>query len=116
MLKVDDYAKIRLAHRDGMGIREIARTFHHSRRKVREVLNESQPVPYTRSKAAPAPVLGSFHETIDAIQGVGKTGPRTTYVGGGRWKMHPWRTVGQDIPCRVASPQSSTSFHPAAKR
>ena len=35
MLTVDDYAKIRLAHRDGMSIREIARTFHHSRRKVR---------------------------------------------------------------------------------
>jgi transposase len=67
MLTVDHYAKIRLAHRDGMSIREIARAFHHSRRKVREVLNESQPVPYTRTKAVPAPVLGSFHSIIDAI-------------------------------------------------
>ena len=31
MLTVDDYAKMRLAYRDGMSIREIARTFHHSR-------------------------------------------------------------------------------------
>jgi hypothetical protein len=35
MLTVDDDGKIRRAHRDGMSIRDIARTFHHSRRKVR---------------------------------------------------------------------------------
>jgi len=67
MLTVDDYAKIRLAHRDGMSIREIARTFGHSRRKVREVLAQAQPKPYTRSKPAPAPILGTFHAVIDAI-------------------------------------------------
>lgn len=67
MLTVDDYAKIRLAHRDGMSIREIARTFGHSRRKVREVLAHPQPKPYTRTKAPPAPVLGNFHAVIDAI-------------------------------------------------
>ncbi len=38
MLSVDDYGRIRRAHRDGMSIREIARQFHHSRYKVREVL------------------------------------------------------------------------------
>ena len=31
MLTVDDYGRIRRAHRDGMSIREIARQFHHSR-------------------------------------------------------------------------------------
>src|SRR5271156_4817690 len=67
MLTVDDYAKIRLADRDGMSIREIARTFHHSRRKVREVLARSLPTPYTRTKAPPAPVLGSFPAPIAAI-------------------------------------------------
>jgi transposase len=67
MLTVDDYAKIRLAHRDGMSIREIARTFGHSRRKVRQVLACPQPRPYTRSKPPPAPVLGTFHSVIDAI-------------------------------------------------
>ena len=36
MLTVDDYGRIRRAHRDGMGIREIARRFHHSRQKVRK--------------------------------------------------------------------------------
>ena len=51
MLKVDDYARIRRAHRDGMSIREIARTFHHTRRKMRQVLRESEPRPYTRSRS-----------------------------------------------------------------
>jgi transposase len=75
MLKVDEYAKIRLAHRDGMSIREIARAFHHSRRKVREVLAQPLPVPYTRSKPPPAPVLGSFHPTIDAILAADEDAP-----------------------------------------
>ena len=36
MLRVEDYAEIRRAHRDGMSIRAIAKQFHRSRRKVRE--------------------------------------------------------------------------------
>ncbi len=67
MLTVDDYAKIRIAHRDGMSIRAIARAFRHSRRKVREILANPQPKPYTRVKAKPAPVLGAFHAVIDAV-------------------------------------------------
>ncbi len=67
MLTVDDYAKIRLAHRDGMSIREIARTFGHSRRKVREVLARPQPKPYTRSQDPPAPILGTFHAVIHSL-------------------------------------------------
>jgi transposase len=64
---VEDYAKIRLAHRDGMSIREIARSFGHSRVKVRQILNQAQPQPYTRQKPPCAPVLGPLHATIDAI-------------------------------------------------
>jgi transposase len=67
MLTVDDYAKIRIAHRDGMSIRAIARCFEHSRRKVREILGSPQPKAYTRVKARPAPVLGLFHAVIDAV-------------------------------------------------
>src|SRR5271165_2522621 len=76
MLTVDDYAKIRLAHRDGMSLREIARTFHHSRRKVREVLAEPQPKGYTRNKPPPAPRLGSFHAIIDAVLAADEQAPR----------------------------------------
>jgi transposase len=75
MLKVDDHAKIRLAHRDGMSIRQIASAFHHSRRKVREVLAQPQPTPYTRTKPPPAPVLGSYHLAIDAILAADEDAP-----------------------------------------
>jgi transposase len=67
MLTVDDYAKIRLAHGDGMSIRDIARTFHHSRDTVRQALGQAEPKPYTRSKPHPAPICGAFHALIDAI-------------------------------------------------
>jgi transposase len=50
-----------------MSIRQIARTFHHTRRKVRQVLTESEPRPYTRAHERPAPVLGPFHAVIDQI-------------------------------------------------
>jgi transposase len=75
MLTVDDYAKIRLAHRDGIPVREIARTFHHSRRKVREILAQPQPTGYTRSKPPPAPRLGSFHAIIDGILAADEDAP-----------------------------------------
>ena len=51
MRTVDDYAKFRTAHRDGMTIRQIARSFHVSRRKVRDALASPQPTPYTRASA-----------------------------------------------------------------
>ena len=67
MLTVDDYGAIRRARRDGMSIRQIAHTFHHTRRKIRQVLAESEPRPYTRTHDRPAPVLGPFHPVIDQI-------------------------------------------------
>ncbi len=75
MLTVDDYVKIRLAHRDGTSIREIARQFHHSRKKIREILQNPQPEPYTRTKPVPAPVLGSFHAIIDSILAADEDAP-----------------------------------------
>lgn len=62
---MDDYGRIRRAHRDGMSIREIAHRFHHSRRKVREVLRgEGQPGQYPRQRTQSAPRLGPFHDRI----------------------------------------------------
>lgn len=66
MLTVDDYGKIRRAHRDGMSIREIARTFRHSRGKIRQVLAEPEPRPYIRGRPH-CPKLGEFHGVIDQI-------------------------------------------------
>ena len=67
MRTVDDYAKFRTAHRDGMTIRQIARSFHVSRRKVRDALASPEPTPYTRTKPPPAPVLGPFTAIIDQV-------------------------------------------------
>jgi len=67
MLTVEDYGTIRRAHRDGMSVRAIARTFHHSRRTIRQVLRQPEPAPYTRTREPPAPVLGEFMRVIDQI-------------------------------------------------
>jgi transposase len=75
MLTVDDYGQIRRAFRDGMSIRDIARTFHHSRAKVRQILREAQPKPYTRSRPPGAPVLGPFRAVIDAILAADEDAP-----------------------------------------
>ena len=66
MLTVDDYGRIRRAHRDGMSIREIARTFHHSRHKIRKILrgDEAEPGIYPRRASQAAPKLGTFHSRI----------------------------------------------------
>jgi transposase len=75
MLTVDDYVKIRLARREGTSIRELAATFHHSRYKIRQILNEPQPRPYTRSQPTPAPILGAFHAAIDALLAADEDAP-----------------------------------------
>jgi len=76
MLTVDDYGRIRRAHRDGMSIRAIARTFRHSRRNVREALACPEPRPYTRTKDPPAPKLGPFKPIIDEILKTDEQAPR----------------------------------------
>jgi transposase len=67
VLTVDDYGAIRRAHRDGMTIREIARTFHHARYKIRQVLARSEPHPLPQTRNRTAPVLGPVQAVIDQI-------------------------------------------------
>ena len=67
MLTVEDYGVIRRAHRDGMSIRAIARTLHHSRHKVRQVLACPEPRPYSLTQDRPAPKLGPYQAVIDQI-------------------------------------------------
>lgn len=68
MLRVEEYGRIRRAHRDGMSIREIARTFGHSRRKIREALVESEPRRYTLAQPRPRRVLTETHQHwIDCV-------------------------------------------------
>lgn len=75
MLSVEDYGVIRRAHRDGTSIRAIARTFHRSRRKVRDALATPEPPPYTRTKEAAAPKLGPFKMAIDQILAADEAAP-----------------------------------------
>ena len=68
MLTVDDYGRIRRAHRDGMSIREIAREFHHSRYKVREVLQgDGEPQKYRRRETQSFPKLALVLDRIREI-------------------------------------------------
>jgi transposase len=67
MLTVEEYAKIRTANRDGMSIRAICRTYHHSHHTVKKTLNNPEPQPYTRTQPPVAPVLGLFMHIIDKI-------------------------------------------------
>ncbi len=68
MLKVDDYRRIRRAHRDGMSIREIARVLHHSRHKIRKVLQNATPEPYTlQAPRLKRKLTEPFQYLIDAI-------------------------------------------------
>lgn len=76
MLTVDDYGRIRRAHRDGMSLREIARQFHHSRHKVREVLRgEAEPRSYAKRQRQAAPKLGPFHDLILEILAADESAP-----------------------------------------
>ena len=67
MLTVEDCEKIRIAKRDGMSIRAICRTHHHSHYTVTKALENPQLRPYTLTKPTAAPVLGPFMPIIDQI-------------------------------------------------
>jgi transposase len=67
VLTVEDYGRIRRAHRDQLSIRAIVKKYHHSRRKVREALRDWEPKKYTRRKIPSAPKLDPFKPLIDRI-------------------------------------------------
>ncbi len=75
MVKVDESARIRQAHRlDKLSVRELARRFRHSRRKIREILAQPEPKPYRRR---PMPsVVDPFKPIIDDILDGDLTAPR----------------------------------------
>ena len=76
MLTVDQFARVRRAYyQDKMSIREIARTFGHSRRKVRQVLQLAEPKLYPH-RQSPAPKLDPVKPFIDAILTADETAPR----------------------------------------
>jgi hypothetical protein len=71
---VEDYTRVRLAHRDGMGLNELARTFHHSKRKIRQILAEAEPRRYPQRPLQPS-ILDPFKPLIDAILAADEQAP-----------------------------------------
>jgi len=67
VLTVNEFARIRKAHRDGMGIRAMARQFGHSPKTIRKALADAEPTPYTLKQPRSAPKLGPFHAVIEQI-------------------------------------------------
>ena len=58
-----------------MTIRELARTFHHSRRKIKEIIAAAEPKRYVRLNS-PAMVVDPFKPIIDAILVADAAAPR----------------------------------------
>ena len=67
MLFVNQYLEIRLLHRSGVSIRQIARQLGHSRGSVRKALEDGVPRGYTRQAPPTSPKLGNFLAVIDQI-------------------------------------------------
>ena len=73
---MDHYLQIRLLHRDGLSIRQIARKLGHSRDTVKRALLRSTPLPYTRTAPATCPKLGAFIGQIEQILTEDQAAPR----------------------------------------
>ena len=58
------------------GIREIAHTFHHIRRNIRDILcDSSEPGSYPKRKTQVSPTLEPFHKAIHNIFKEDETSP-----------------------------------------
>lgn len=66
MVKMDLYARVRRVHRDGLGVRALARLCIHSRREIREILAMPVPKPYVRLNPPPS-IADPLKSRIDAI-------------------------------------------------
>ena len=98
MLTVDHFARVRRAfYQDKMSIRAIARTFGHSRRKIREALQLAEPMAYP-PRQSPSPKLDPVKPFIDAILTADETAPRKQ------------RHTGMQIFRRLVVEQSSHSL------
>ncbi len=76
MRPVDDFARIRQLHRDGVSARQIATQLGVGRDTIRKALANAEPTPYTRTSPHAAPVFGLFAALVDAILEADRTAPR----------------------------------------
>ena len=75
MRTVDDFARIRQLHRDGLSARRIAKQLGVGRDTIRKALSHAEPAPYTRTVPRTAPVFGPFAALVDAILEQDRTAP-----------------------------------------
>ena len=88
MLNVDDYLQIRLLHRDGLSIRQIARRLGHGPETIRKVIAEPVPRGYTRTRPVSYPKLGPFLAVIDRIlQEDEQAPPKQRHTAA---RLYPW--------------------------
>lgn len=76
MLSVDEYLQIRLLHRDGLSIRQIAKRLGHGRDTIKKALLQATPRPYTRARPVKCPKLGPVTAAIDQILKEDESAPR----------------------------------------
>jgi transposase len=76
MRTVDDFARIRQLHRDGLSTRRIAKQLGVGRDTIRKALQNPEPKPYTLTEPRVAPVFGPFRTIVDAILAADETAPR----------------------------------------
>ena len=76
MRTVDDFARIRQAHRDGLSARQIAKQLGVGRDTVRKALQNPEPRPYTLAQPRAAPVFGPFRAIVEAILQADESAPR----------------------------------------
>jgi transposase len=76
MRTVDDFARIRQLHRDGVSARQIAKRLGIGRDTIRKALANAEPIPYTRTVPRTAPVFGPFAALVDAILEQDRAAPR----------------------------------------
>jgi transposase len=75
MRTVDDFARIRQLHRDGISARQIANQLGVGRDTIRKALADPEPKPYTLAQPRAAPVFGPFRAIVDAIVAADATAP-----------------------------------------
>jgi len=76
MRTVDDFARIRQLHRDGVSARRIAKQLGVGRDTIRKALAHAEPTSYTRTAPHAAPVFGPFAAVVEAILEADRTAPR----------------------------------------
>lgn len=76
MLTVDQHARIRQLHRDGLTVRQIAAQLHHSSKTIIKVLAGPLPDPLAPPPVRAAPVFDPVRGVVDGILAADESAPR----------------------------------------